>query len=252
MNASNLFRQAGRVLKRHSPEILTGLGVAGLLATTVMAVKETPKALKLMEEKKQELEVEKLSPVETIKTTWKCYLPAAITCVSSVACVVGASALNLRRNAALVTAYTISETALKEYRDKTLDLFGEKKEQTIRDAIAKDQVEKHPVDEEKVIITGKGVTRCYDPWSDRYFDSDPEFIRRGVNDLNYQLLNDGYATLNDFYYSIGLNETKPGATLGWDINKGQVQFRFSSQIDTNDRPCLVLEFTTPPTYDYVL
>lgn len=252
MNLQNVSRQALRALKKHSPKILTGIGIAGLLMTTVLAVEATPKALKLLEEKKQELQVEKLSVKETVKTAWKCYIPSALTAVASTACIVGASTVSAKRNAALATAYTLSETAAREYRDKTVELVGEKKEQAIRDAIAKDHVDRNPVNEEDVIKTGKGTSRCYDPWSDRYFDSDPEFIRRGVNDLNYQLLNDGFATLNDFYYNIGLNETKPGATLGWDINKGQVQFRFSSQVDSTERPCLVLEFTTPPTYDYLI
>lgn len=250
MNLSLVAKQALQTVKRHSPKILTGVGIAGFFVTIGLAVDATPKAVKLLEEKKKELGTEKLTIPETVKTAWKCYIPSAITATASTACVIGASAVSAKRNAALLTAYTISETAAREYREKVVESIGEKKEQLIRDAVAKENIEKHPVDENAVIITGKGVTRCYDPWSDRYFDSDPEFIRRGVNDLNYQLLTDGYATLNDFYYNIGLNETKPGASLGWDINKGQVQFRFSAQVDSTERPCLVLEFTTPPTYDY--
>ena len=42
-------------MKKHSPEILTGIGIAGMITTTVMAVKATPKALILLEEKKDEL-----------------------------------------------------------------------------------------------------------------------------------------------------------------------------------------------------
>ena len=37
-------------IKKHSPEILTGIGIAGMITTTVMAVRATPKALILIEE----------------------------------------------------------------------------------------------------------------------------------------------------------------------------------------------------------
>lgn len=252
MNVQIMARQALRSLKKHSPGILTGIGVAGLLATTVMAVDATPKALRLIEEKKQELQVEKLAIKETVKTAWKCYIPSAVTAIASVACIVGASSVNARRNAALATAYTLSETAAREYKEKVVEAIGEKKEQLVRDEVAKKQLEKNPVTKSEVVITEKGDTLCFDPWSSRYFKSDAEKLRRAINDLNYQLINDGYVTLNDFYYDIGLDETKPGETLGWDVNKGQVQFRFSSQIAEDGTPCLVLEFTNPPTYDYLL
>lgn len=252
MNVQTMARQALRSLKKHSPGILTGIGVAGLLATTVMAVDATPKALRLIEEKKQELQVEKLAIKETVKTAWKCYIPSAVTAIASVACIVGASSVNARRNAALATAYTLSETAAREYKEKVVEAIGEKKEQLVRDEVAKKQLEKNPVTKSEVVITEKGDTLCFDPWSSRYFKSDAEKLRRAINDLNYQLINDGYVTLNDFYYDIGLDETKPGETLGWDVNKGQVQFRFSSQIAEDGTPCLVLEFTNPPTYDYLL
>ena len=119
---------AKAAISKHSPEILVGVGIAGMLTTVVLAVKATPKALTLIEEKKEEQEVDELTPVETIKATWKCYIPAAVTCVASTACIIGASAVNAKRNAALATAYTLSETALKEYKAKVVETIGEKKE----------------------------------------------------------------------------------------------------------------------------
>lgn len=251
MNLSSMVNQALKAVKKHSPGILTGIGVTGFFIAAGMAVQETPKALKLIEKKKQELQVEKLTVKETVKTTWKCYIPSAITAITSAACIVGASSVSARRNAALATAYTISETAAREYRDKVVDAIGEKKEHAVRDAVAKEQIEKNPVSKSKVVVTGFGNTKCFDPWNSRYFDSDAERIRKGVNDLNYQLINEGCVSLNDFYYSIGLDESKTGEVLGWNINRdGQVQLRFSAQVDENNTPCLVLDFINPPQYGY--
>lgn len=250
MKLSDVTKNVSSFTRKNSPAILTAIGISGMIASTIFAVEATPKAIKLIEQR-QKLQIEKLTPVEIVKTTWKCYIPSVVTCTLSAACIIGANSVHAKRNAALATAYTISETALREYRDKVVETIGEKKEQLVRDAIAKDKIEKNPVSKSQVILTEKGDTLCYDPWSSRYFKSDPEKLRRAINDLNYQLINEGVVTLNDFYYDIGLTETKPGEILGWNINHGgQVSFRFSSQIADDETPCLVVEFINPPTYDY--
>ena len=42
---------------KHSPEILTGIGIAGMVTTTVMAVRATPKALDLLEKEEYFLDL---------------------------------------------------------------------------------------------------------------------------------------------------------------------------------------------------
>lgn len=117
---ASIAKSVRTAMKKHSPEILTGIGIAGMITTTVMAVKATPKALILLEEKKDELDTDRLEPKDIIKTAWPCYIPAAVVGSISVFCLIGASSTNLRRNAALATAYTLSESTLKEYQEKSL------------------------------------------------------------------------------------------------------------------------------------
>ena len=130
-------------LGKHSPEILTGLGITGMLTSTVLAVTATPKALKLIENKKKELKTDELTTVETIKAAWKPYIPAVSTSFASVACLVCASRVNYKRNAALATAYSLSERTLSHYREKVIETIGEKKEKTIRDKVNQEEVEKN-------------------------------------------------------------------------------------------------------------
>lgn len=251
MNLSKVTKDVGILLKKHSPEILTGIGVAGMVTTTIMAVKATPKAILLINEKEVEERVEKLTPVETVKTVWKCYIPAAVIGVLSIACIIGASSVNAKRNAALATAYTLSETALKEYKDKVLETVGEKKEEEIRAAIAKDKLEKDPVVQAEVIDTGTGKTLCYDALSGRYFRSDIDKIRRAEYELNRQLLTEGYISLNDFYYEIGLDSIKVGDKLGWNVKQERyIDVNFGSALTTDQMPCLVIDFNVAPVYDY--
>ena len=237
-------------LAKHSPAILTALGITGMIGTTVLAVKATPKALDLIENKKEELDKDKLTVAETVKATWKCYVPAAITCATSAACLIGASSVHTKRNAALATAYKLSESALIEYRDKVVETIGEKKEQSVRDAIAKDHVEKNPVTNNEVIITDRGYTLCYDELSGRYFYSDIEKIKKAANELNRQMLNDMYVSLNELYYELGLEGTKLGEQMGWNVDRGLIDLKFSATVSADDRPCIVLDYRVPPMYDY--
>lgn len=250
LDMSALLKDVKMAVSKHSPEILTGLGIAGMITTTVLAVKATPKALELIEDKKEELDMyptEKLSSVEAVKTTWKCYIPAAITGVTSVACLVGASSVNSRRNAALTAAYNLSATALSEYKEKVVETIGEKKEQAIRDKVAEDRINKEPVNKSAIIVNGTGNTRCFDTITKRRFTSDIETIRRIVNDLNARMINgEDYISLNEFYYELGLDSVSIGDELGWNICSGTIEVEFSAQLDTDGVPCIVIDYAVVP------
>ena len=118
---TQVFTSIGRAVKKHCPEILMGMGIAGMMTTTILAVAATPKAMKLIEAKKREQQTEKLRPIETVKTAWHCYLPSAVTMIASVGCLIGAETLNAQKGAALAAAYALSETARKEYGNKVTD-----------------------------------------------------------------------------------------------------------------------------------
>lgn len=237
--------------KKHSPELLTGIGIAGMVTTVVLAVRATPKALRLIDEKKADIPEENIPQIEAVKAAWKVYVPAVLTGILSTICLIGANSVNQRRNAAIAAAYSLSESALKEYREKVVETIGERKEQAIRDDIAKDKIIENPVRE--VIVSDRGSTLCYDSLSGRYFKSDIEKLRRIVNDLNRRMRDEMFISLNDFYCAVDnpdLGPTKLGDSLGWNIDKGYIDLNFSSQLTTDGTPCLVLDYTVVPEYEY--
>lgn len=249
-NVAKLFKDAQAVLAKHSPELLTGVGIAGMITTTILAVRATPKALKLIDAKREELypdSTQKLTPVETVKTTWKCYMPAVITGVTSAACLIGANSVNARRNAALATAYNLSATALSEYKEKVVETIGEKKEQLIRDKVAEERIKQEPVNNSAIIVSGNGNTRCFDTITKRRFTSDIEKIKRIVNELNRRMVNgEDYISLNEFYYELGLDACAVGDDLGWNVARGLIELDFSAQLDTDGVPCIVLDYSVAP------
>lgn len=256
-NLSKIVRRVQHTLGKYSPQILTGIGVAGMITTVVLAVKATPKALDLIEDKKEELDTDKLTVIDTVKVAWKPYIPAMATGVLSTVCIIGGNAVGTRRTAALAAAYKISETALHEYKDAIVETVGEEKAKEIKEKVAQNKLDKNPVVEKQIIVTNKGTFLCYDSLSGRYFQSDIETIRKAQNDINDYLFSEDYASLNMFYDFLGLEHTRLGAELGWKIDSGTLQIEFDSTLASDKSqgiapgtPCLVLDYNVAPKYEF--
>lgn len=247
---ANLIKALGKGVKKRAPALLLGVGITGMITTTILAVRATPKALSLLEEKKREDDTDELTIKETVQATWKCYIPAAISAGLSIACLIESHKIHGRRNAALATVYSLSESALREYQEKVIETIGPKKEKDIRDQIDKDHITRAPVSKREVVITGKGNTLCYDTISGRYFKGDIDGLRQAQNTLNHQMMNDMSLSLNEFYAEIGLNEIEIGDDIGWSINRGLIDLSFSSQLAEDGTPCLVVSHNRRPDYGY--
>ena len=252
-NVSNFIKTAKSAMVKHSPAILTGIGITGMLTTTVLAVKATPKALDIIAEVKERHEEDsdkKAVTKELVTKVGPLYIPAAITGIASAACLIGANSVHAKRNAALAAAYTISDTALREYREKVVETMGEKKDKAVKDEIAKDKLAKDPVQNHEVIITKRGTTLCYDGIFGRYFRSDMETIKKAITKINRLVVTDLYASLNDFYYEIDIPPVKIGDMLGWNMDDGELDVDFSSQLAEDGTPCLVISYTVAPKYNF--
>lgn len=248
---AQLMRVAKTSITKHSPEILTGIGIAGMITTTVLAVKATPKAIRLIEEAKEE-KGEDLTKAETVKTCWKAYIPAAAICITSTACLIGASSVSIRRNAMLATAYKLSETAFSEYKEKVVETIGDEKEKIVREKVSEERIKKNPLTKNEIIMTDYGDTQFYETLSGRYFKSDIEQIKKVVNYLNKDMLQDMFGTisLNEFYDELELERIDLGDELGWRVDKGLIEIDFTSKIADNGKPCIVLDYINAPYYGF--
>ena len=214
LNLSNFAKNISAKLGANAPGITIGLGTGAILVAGVMVGVATPKAMKLIEDAQVAKtkrfkqmrekapddavmdETDELTWVEIIKAGWKPYAPAIMTAVVGVACIVGGTRANARRNAALSAAYTVVEQTLNDYTAKTKEIVGEKKEKEIRDAIAEDELKKHPLSGCNVVRMPKcGKTLCYDVRSREYFMSDYNTIKKVENDLNRRLRSEMFIRL---------------------------------------------------------
>ena len=269
LNLSNFAKNISAKLGANAPGITIGLGTGAILVAGVMVGVATPKAMKLIEEaqvaktKRFETmkekapddavmdETDELTWVEIIKAGWKPYAPAIMTAVVGVACIVGGNRANARRNAALSAAYTVVEQTLNDYTAKTKEIVGEKKEKEIRDAIAEDELKKHPLSGYNVVRMPKcGKTLCYDVRSREYFMSDYNTIKKVENDLNRRLRSEMFISLNDVYDEFGIvHDDELGDDIGWNVDD-ELEFTISSKIAENNEPCLVVNYVIAPRYDF--
>lgn len=253
MSMQLIVKKLGGTLSKNSPTILTGLGVMGLFSTVYAAVDATPKALEILDDNvkydKNQDEIP-LSKQEIIQLTWKCYIPAAITGILTIGCIIGGNRVNLRRNAALLSLYGLSEASLKEYQKKVIETIGDKKERLVREEIRQDRLVQNPVNDKEVILTGVGESLCYDALSGRYFKSDIEKIKQSLNKLSRDMMSEHFVTLNQVYDELNLKSTKMGENIGWHIDDGLIEPEFSSHLTENGVPCLVLDYLSEPRYNY--
>lgn len=236
----------------HQRELFLGVQIVGTIMTGVLAWKAAPKAQEIVDKHKRAMEdipandteKRRKETVETIKDVAPILLPPVITGAMTIGCALGGYKASTKQIAALSAAYTLSEKALTEYKDKALEIVGPKKAQTIKDEIHQDHVVNNPPSDTNTIInTGKGNTLCYDEISGRYFYHDPEKLRREANNVNDELRNGGGSVyLNEWYTMIGLEKIKIGNDIGFNVEDGFMDLEFSATLTEDNKPCLVLDY----------
>ena len=240
---------------KHSPEILAGVGVVGVVGSLVMACKATTKLSDILDESKEQLDKIKevaadpayeekysqddakkdttITYVQTAMKVTKLYAPSVILCASSLGCLLTSNNILKKRNAALSAAYMTVDKSFKEYRKRVADRFGEEVEKEIRYNIKAEEITKVDEDGNEVTETVKVMDGTDDPnsYSDyaRFFD---ESCAAWQNDAEYNLTflkaqqqyaNDllkakGRLFLNEVYRMLGIDETKAGQVVGWVYN----------------------------------
>lgn len=251
---SDLIKNASKIASDNSPAILTSVGVAGVLTTALLTGKASFKAAKVIDAEQHERTlvavypdvpvVYLLSNKERAQLVWREYIPACCVGIGTVAAIVMSNRLGTRRTAAMAAAFTISEKAFVEYKDKVVHHMGETKERRVRDEVAQDQVQRTPVPSNLVVMTGNKQL-CFDSYSGRYFQSTMEDLKKAQNDLNHRVLSDNYASLTDLYDLLGVEKTQFSDDIGWNVDK-LLEIEFTSCLSPDQEPAISMVYRTEP------
>lgn len=244
-----LVKAAEAIATKNSPVVLAAIGVVGTISTAVFAARGGYRAAETLQETEKfapykygERESQEPNAIEKFKMTAHFYIPAAISATATVACIVLATRVGLRRTAAITAAYSLSEKAFAEYREKVVEKMGEKKEHELREEIFRDRLATTPPPEETIMMVGGGKVLCYESFTGRYFLCDMETLRRAQNTVNHMAQRDGHATIFDFQYEVGLAATDISSVLGWTSDR-LMELQFTSSLTDNGEPCLVFEYS---------
>lgn len=254
-------------IRKYSPVALSCVASVGVVVTAVVAVKVTPKAVMLIHadsKKKHDGNPYAYTKKEALAAAWKCYIPAVALGASTIACIMGANALNKRQQATLTSAYALVQNSYKEYKDKLKELYGEEAHNAIMDSIVKEKCK------DVSLLTSGGwyissldfgegmkpeVTRTfYDAFSQRYFESTIEKVIQAEYHLNRNFMFAGVIPLNDFYEFLGLEKTDFGDTVGWSSVNGDIYWidfnHYRTTLD-DGMEIYVIDMVFEPTTDWM-
>lgn len=247
---SKVLASSKLFFKRNGSTILTVIGGAGVVATSVSAAMATPKAMRLLDQAKKE-KGEKLTKLERVVVAGPAYIPSIAIGVGTIACIVGANILNKQRQAALIGAYTLLDSSYKEYKQKVLDLYGENANDEVVEAIAKDKYDA----DEHTVVDGKQL--FYEAYSGRYFESTMEDVLRAEYTLNRELSLVGGVGLNAYYELLGLPTIESGDNFGWNADTNMeaywqtwVDFNHSTTTMDDGLECTIITMWQEPVIDY--
>jgi hypothetical protein len=243
-------------LKQNSSTILTVIGAVGTIAAVVIAAKDTPKAIKRIETKKEE-KGEELTTVEKVVAAAPAYIPSAVICASTLVCIFGANALNKKQQASLISAYALLQNSYKKYKNKVIELYGETVEKTVKEEVAKDNFKEHPIE------VSEGKQLFYECNSEQYFESTREDVTIAMYTLNRQLQIEGYVTLNQLIEYFDSDDLKPvdgGDSVGWSIDMliddweyCWIDFMYSpvDSIDGHNLSCVIVSTVISPDASFM-
>lgn len=251
-NVKNLVNsKAGRSLlklRKYSPDILTGVGIVGVVGSAVMASRATLKLEPLVDDLrtiregvdlKAEQDPEYVGSQERVRDLTvvymhgavqltKLYGPAVSLGVASIGCILGAHGIMKRRNVALLAAYKVVEEGFTAYRNRVQEELGEDRERELRFGTTTHETKNEETGKKEKV---KVLNRPND-WSTyaRFFDQtcnnwskSPETnmmtLKQTERYFNQRLDIVGHVFLNEIYDALGMPRSQAGAICGWVSEK---------------------------------
>jgi hypothetical protein len=252
----NSVGRATAVVQKFSPQILTTVGVVGVVAAGVLAAKSTLKLESVIDEhsermsdiheKKTTMTAEEYSSTHHKRDVTKVYLHTAKNLgklyglpislgVVSISCIIGGQGIQYKRTVGAIAAYKTLEETFDRYRARVVEEFGlEKDEEFHRGYKVTETVDENGAKDIKVegeIDLSKGFTFIYDHNNPNWKTTSPDYnlmtLTANETYANQLLSIRGHVFLNDIFDAIGMPRTKEGSVVGWVLgpdNENHISF----------------------------
>lgn len=229
------LKSLGALCKEQLPTILSGAAVIGVFVTGICAAKASLKA------KEEVDQLETPTTLDKVKTVAPIYGPTVAVGSVTVACILGANHISVKRYAALAGTCAIAKSQLQEHKDKVLEMFGKEKAESIEQEIAKDQVSKKT---NGLICASDELVTCKDLVTGMVFKSSMVRIQAAANNVNTLVLLDGAAGLTDFHDQLDEEHTPIMEKVRWhcDSRTPMMQVEFGAEISEHGLPYLTFTY----------
>lgn len=244
---TNKMGMTGLYLQKHSPQILLGAGLMGMVATVILASRASMKVKDIVDD-----HTDAIDDLETMHTgeppvkekakiyaqtgleLAKLYGPSIGVGVLSIASILYSHGVMANRQASLVAAYGLLAKGYDAYRQRVREELGEEKEQqfhlglreqteteTVPTLNEDGTVSKKKTKKTKLVATGSMPSmyaRCFDNTNTQYKSDrmmNAAFIAAQERLANDMLILRGYLFLNEVYDRLGFDPTPEGQLVGW-------------------------------------
>lgn len=239
-------------VQKHSPIILTAVGVVGVVTAGVLAAKATLKLEETLDKAGQRIALTKDGYYEkddlgekTLALAYtrnafdlvKLYGPSITLGAASLVCIISAQGILHKRNAAIVVAYKGLEESFRNYRSLVVAEFGEEKDEEFTRGIKTEVVvdENGKKSKVKSLATGDAKYGAYtfvfgpdNPNWNGFHERNDWFLESHQMYFNDLLRARGHVFLNEVLDRLGIEHTKAGAVTGWILNgdgDNEIDFR---------------------------
>ena len=233
---------------------LSVLSSIGVVATALSAANATTKAAKILEED--------IPVKEKVEKTWMFYIPTAGIAVGTILCIAGASILNQKQQASLISAYKLLEASYKNYVGGVKEIFGEDAHQQVLEHIHAEEADPPLISAASFLESTtldfenapeKTLLFCYKFGDkERYFTSTISKVIQAEYHLNRNNCLGWDQSLMDFYQFLGLTSTDEDKHWMFTDSEqdGYLWIDFNhSKIFVDGQPCYLIESTCTPYYE---
>ena len=235
--------RSGLNLQKASPEVLLGVGIVGLVGSTVLACRATLKVSEILDDSKTKVDQATnlvhddysesdrqrdlmLIKYQTSVKIVRLYAPAIVVGGLSIYALTTSHSILSKRNAALTAAYAALEKGFNQYRARVIDKYGEDVDRNFRYGTEEVQITDPDTGKKKTVTRvgpdGPSIyAKFFDPVSPSW-SPDPEvnllFLKCQQNYANDKLRAKGHVFLNEVYDMCGIPRSKAGAVVGWVLS----------------------------------
>lgn len=214
-------------MRNKTSTILSCLGATGVIITSALAIRATPKAyekIKADSRSNHNGDPYAYTRKEAFLSAWHYYIPTTVIGASTIVCIFGANTLNKRQQASITSAYALLNQSFQEYKNKLKELYGEEAHQKIIDSIMiekTDDVYIHSIGSMDCISLSfderdeKEHRLFYDSFSKRYFESTVAQVLEAEYHFNRNWILGSAIYINEWYTFLGIEGIEGGDSLGW-------------------------------------